>query len=303
MQPGPPPEHHQSGPPPYRPAAGSPPASAQWSAPPSSASTPRAAQAAADRRGRPGLIVVVALLVEVIVIAAADNQWVAQRLSDNALSNTGAVGHDLTLSVLTYQWRFSPSSNDVFHILYAQYALLAVVLVGTALLVLAAARGEARFARVFFGAWTGVIAASGVGSMVRGFVLDSRMLGGQSRLRFALFSDIGPTQYVFVGALALGMLVGLAAGLTAVMTRRRAEPEAGRVAEPVPEPVPAVPAQRDVDSRDEAPTTQFERPRTEADATQQFSPVRDEPDPADATAEPEPTQAMPRVEGDRRDSW
>jgi hypothetical protein len=51
---------------------------------------------------------------------------------------------------------------------------------------------------------------------------------------------------------------------------------------------------------DDAPTTQFER-RTDLDATQQFGPPPETPAPPPAAppAEPEPTQAMPRVEDNR----
>src|ERR1700710_136677 len=104
---------------------------------------------------RPGRVVLAAVLTEVVLIGAADNQWVAQRVSDHALDHQGSAGFDLAYALLTFQWRFAPTSTDVFHSLYGQWALLAVVLLGTALLVLGVSRGPASFSRVFFGTWAG----------------------------------------------------------------------------------------------------------------------------------------------------
>src|SRR5436309_1511195 len=79
-----------------------------------------------------------------------------------------------------------------------------------ALLVLLVARAGAGFARVFFGTWAAVVVATGLGAIVRAASADHRLLGGKSRFQYALFSDIGPSQYVFVAGLGLGLLVALA---------------------------------------------------------------------------------------------
>ncbi len=276
-----------------QPAAGWPPASGGWAEQPSGAAAPRVAPAAGQRRrGRPGLVVLVAVLVEIIVIAAADNQSVAQRVSDAALEHPGSLGYDFALALLTFQWRFSPAAGDRLHTLYGQWALIAVFLVVTAFLVALVARGRTGFGRVLFGTWAAVVAAAGIGAIVRAAIVDGRLLQGKSRFQYALFSDIGPSQYVFVGGLGLGLLVALAAAFTAVAARRDAEAESAPTARPAAatqvlpaarrrphrQPVaPSQPAGREPDPRVDAPTTQFER----------------------TPAEPEATQAMPRLNDTR----
>jgi hypothetical protein len=291
MQPGPSPEYQHPASAAQQPAAGWPPPG-HWGTQPSGAATAPPHGTVQRRTGRPGLVLLVALLVEIIVIAAADNQSIAQRVSDAALDHQGSLGYDFALALLTFQWRFSPAPGDRFHTLYGQWVLIGVLLVVTALLVLLVARAGAGFARVFFGTWAAVVAATGLGAIARAASADHRLLGGKSRFQYALFSDIGPSQYVFVAGLGLGLLVALAAGLTAVAARR----DTDTPAPPRSAAVAAVAAP----PQDDAPTTQFER-GPDLDATRQFRPPAAEPDPAeqfrsprDAPPEPEPTQATRR---------
>lgn len=280
-----PPEYPPPGPPPMQPAAGWPPPGHPVVAPPAAAA-PAVVQ---QRRTRPGLVALVAVLIEIVAIAAADNQWVAQRVSDHN-DVLGTTGNDLAFTLLTYQWRFSPRAGDVFHVLYGQWALIAVVLVLTALLVGLASSASARFAPVFFGSWAAVVAATCVGAIVRGAVVDSRLAGGRTRFQFILFSNYGPSQYVVVAALVLGFVVAIGAAITALSARH--EPQAVPASGPVQLP------------RDDAPTTQLER-RPDDDATQQFRPpprdpieqFRSTPEPP---PEPEPTQELPPVRDEER---
>src|SRR4051794_32900136 len=111
MQPGPPPDFQQPRPAVSQPAAGWPPAWGQHGPRqpgPGAATPPAQTRSAAPqpRAGRPGLVALVAVLIEVIVIAAADNQWVAERVSDAALDHPDSLGYDASLALLTFQWRF-----------------------------------------------------------------------------------------------------------------------------------------------------------------------------------------------------
>src|SRR4051794_28022773 len=94
---------HPHGPPPAQPAAGWPPPGHQ--VPPAMQTAERSAATNEERRNRPGLVALVAVLVEIIAIAAADNQWVAQKVSDRN-DVLGTTGNDLAFTLLTYQWRF-----------------------------------------------------------------------------------------------------------------------------------------------------------------------------------------------------
>ena len=329
MQPGPPPEYQQPGLPVQQPAAGWPPAPGHWGpqSPPAAATSPAVEPA---RAGRPGLVTLVAVLVEIIVIAAAGNQWVGDRVND-AADQPGTLGYDAASALLTFYWRFGVASNDPFHTVYGQWALLGVLLVVSTFLIALAARGPARFARVFFGTWAAVVVATGLGAIARGAIVDGRLLQGKSRFQYALFSGIGPSQYVFVAGLALGFVVGLAAGFTALAARRDDEAPARRegfapVVTPAPveqrsggadeapttqfeqrpsgtDAAPTTQFEQRPSGTDAAPTTQFERTGpADPDATQAFRPARDEPDPIEQfrpQREPEPTQEMRRVEDDR----
>lgn len=285
MQPGPPPEYSPSGPPPAQPAAGWPPPGHQ---PPASASTSRPAEpVVAARRTRPGLVVLAAVLTEAVLIAGADNQWVVDRLTKSAAQHSGSLGSDLSYAVLNFGWRAQPLPIDVINFLHAQWAMLALIVALTAFLVWLAARG-AGFASVFFGTWTAVAAATSVGAIVRNALIDSSVMQGQSRFHFALFGQIVvSSKYVLISGLGLGFIVGLVAGIVAALVSRR-------------EVVPAAVGDRPV-VRDDAPTTQLERPPADAGPTQQFAPVQEDPieqfrGARDTRAEPEPTQELPRAE-------
>jgi hypothetical protein len=173
---------------------------------------------AVDKRGRPGLIVLVAFLVELVVIAGLGNQSVSKHLSSFSSShNTQFVGRSAG-ALLTYSWRFTPMRNDHFHLWLSQILAVLTVLVVTALLVLAVTRGPITFGRAFFGIWMAVVVASCLAGFVAHLVTSAYDFEPGSRFTSAVFT--GPNASTFAAGVALGFVVALIASLVAISTRR-----------------------------------------------------------------------------------
>lgn len=194
---------------------------------------------------RTGAVVLAALLTELVVIGAACNQWVTEKVAHSltrSFINGGSQGsQDLRAAVLTYNWRFAPQSGDTEHIWLSQLLMILTVLVLTALLVAAAVRGPGSFVRAFASCWMAVIAATLVGAYVRGLVRDEV---GDSALRItrAVFGNLGPNTVTMFAALVLGLAVALVGGIVAVATRGPAP--TGERAAPVEEPAFPLPPEQ-----------------------------------------------------------
>ncbi|MBN9621321.1 MAG: hypothetical protein J0H43_16590, partial [Actinobacteria bacterium] len=174
------------------------------------------------RRARVGVIALVALVTQIVVIAAADNQWVANRIAKHvATSHSGAQVH-LGQSWLSYAWRFSPLSGDHYHVWLSNLLLVLVTIVLSTLLVFAFVRGPVTFFRAFFGVWLAIVAATQVGAVVRGLVNTLPADPSQgSRVIRAMFGSFGPTSQTVWASAALGLVVGLITAIVAVATRRK----------------------------------------------------------------------------------
>jgi hypothetical protein len=196
--------------------------------PASQTTGPPAAEQAPPRRepgvARPGVIAFAALLTEIVIIGAACNQWVSPRIVDQirrSFANGGSQGvRDLKASLLTYNWRFTPLAGDTEHRWLGQVLLVLTVLALTAFLIGVIVRGQASFARVFFTCWVAVVAATTIGTYVRGFVTDSP--GSALRITRAVFGPLGPNAFTVLAGLVLGLVVGVVAGWVGMATRRPA---------------------------------------------------------------------------------
>jgi hypothetical protein len=197
-------------------------------------------RAAPPRRARTGLIVLAALLTELIVIAAADNQWVSDRILRDELRTNSLTLRSLANSWLTYTWRLSPRDGANANQLWAsQIALVVVVLGVTALLVTAVVRGPITFGRAFFGTWMAVIVATLVGAFVRGLIepFGKLQLANSNRVTRAAFGSFGVNQGAVAAGFGLGLLVALLAAIVAVVSRRTP----ADAPDPAAAPVPAAP--------------------------------------------------------------
>jgi hypothetical protein len=213
-------------------------------------------------RARTGLIVLAALLTELIVIAAADNQWVSNKILRNELRTNSVTLHSLASSWLTYTWRLSPRDGANANQVWAsQIALVVVVLLLTGLLVAAVVRGPITFGRAFFGTWMAVIVATLVGAFVRGLIepFGKLQLTNSNRVTRAAFGSFGVNQAAVAAGFGLGLLVALVAAIVAVVSRRAST----QPADPAAEQAPAAPPYQQPEQpppyygNDESATTQL----------------------------------------------
>ena len=176
------------------------------------------------RKGRPGVIVVIALVVELVAICALANQVVTKHLLNFAANHHDRFAGHLVAAFTTYQWRFTAQPGDRANEPLAHACLVLTVLVLTALLVLAVCRGPVTFGRAFFGTWMAVIVSTLVGQVVFDLVSPPPYPHGFSALAGALFT--GPNAAGFVAGLMLGFVTAVFAAIFAVATRRIVRPPA-----------------------------------------------------------------------------
>jgi hypothetical protein len=181
------------------------------------------------KQGRPGVIVLIAFVVEVVAIGALANEVVAKHLASFVASHHDRfVGH-LVAAFLTYEWRVSAQPGDRANEPLAHACLDLVVLALTALLVLAVCRGAVTFARAFFGTWMAVLAATVVGQFVFDLISPPPYPPGFGHFSGAVFT--GPNGFGVVAGLLLGLVTAIFAAIFAVATRRTVRP-AGVYREP-----------------------------------------------------------------------
>ena len=170
------------------------------------------------RKGRPGVIVLIAFVVQLVAIAALANQIVTKHLLDFAATyHDRFVGH-LVAAFTTYQWRVSAQPGDRANEPLAHACLILTVLVLTALLVLAVCRGPVTFGRAFFGTWMAVVVSTLVGQVVFDLVSPPPYPHGFGHLAGAVFT--GPNGAGFAAGVMLGLVTAVFAAIFAVATRR-----------------------------------------------------------------------------------
>jgi hypothetical protein len=175
---------------------------------------------------RPGLIVLTAIVAQIVIIAAACNQWVTVRVARSILNDDSQFFRDVKASLLTYNWRFSPQDTDHQHIWLGQTLLILITLVFSAVLIAVVVRGAVTFDRAFLGCWMAITVATMLGAYARGLVNDAAGTT-TSRLTRSLFGPLGPTSTTFFAGLVLGLVVAALAATVAVTTRRAVQPATG----------------------------------------------------------------------------
>lgn len=183
------------------------------------------------RTGRPGVIVLIAFIVEVVVIGALANQVVTKHLVNFAADHNDQFAGHLVAAFTTYQWRIGAQAGDRANEPLAHACLILVVLALTALLVLAVCRGSVTFGRAFLGTWLAVIVSTLVGQIVFDLVSPPPYPPGFNHVSGAVFT--GPDGFGFFAGLMLGLVTAIFVAIFAVATRRTFRPAAPtRVEEP-----------------------------------------------------------------------
>jgi hypothetical protein len=182
-------------------------------------------------RVRPWLVAITALLTELVVIAAVDNQGVAGALRnylDDPAHRFADYSRGALDAALTFSWRFAPDHGQATHEWAAQLAGIGTLLLLTLLAVAVVARGVGGFGRVLVSVWAVVAILTPVAIMVRNVIVVPSTPGPlQSRVGQSVYGyqDFGP---VLVAGLALGLVTALVAAIVALLSRRPVGGPAGR---------------------------------------------------------------------------
>jgi hypothetical protein len=182
-------------------------------------------------RIRPWLVAITALLTELVVIAAVDNQGVAGALRnylDDPAHRFADYSRGALDAALTFSWRFAPDHGQATHGWAAQLAGIGTLLLLTLLAVAVVARGVGGFGRVLVSVWAVVAILTPVAIMVRNVIVVPSTPGPlQSRVGQSVYGyqDFGP---VLVAGLALGLVTALVAAIVALLSRRPVGGPAGR---------------------------------------------------------------------------
>ena len=174
------------------------------------------------KQGRPGVIVLIAFVVQLVAIASLANQVVTKHLKSYVGEHPYAFPGRLVEAMLVYQWRLGSQPGDRANEPIAHTCLDLVVLALTALLVYAVTRGAITFVRAFVGTWLAVIAATLVGQVVFGLISPPPYPPRFSHLQGALF--LVPDGFGFIAGVVLGFVTALFAAIFAVATRRTIRP-------------------------------------------------------------------------------
>lgn len=196
-------------------------------APTSAAPAPARAQPGAARTG---LVVFASLVTEIVIIGAACNQWVSDRIGDqiirSALHNGSPTVRDFKQALFAFNWRYAPRSFDHQHNWLSQLLMIFTLLVLSGAVISLVARGPITFGRALFGCWAAVVFATVPASYVRGLVSEGNT-SSSPRVTQALFEQLGPNTPTIFAGLVLGFVTGVVAGLVAVGTRRAPVVERG----------------------------------------------------------------------------
>lgn len=169
-----------------------------------------------------------AAVVELIVLAAAGNQWVFDHLVKHQSSTELARNQRLKASLTSFAWRFSPEQHQRMVWLGEIVAVLGLIIVVFLLVYafVAPIRGPRSFVTVFLGTWGIVfgitqIAAIGRIMIAYGDIFSPKDPDGLGRWWYAVFD--GPNAETVLFAAGSGLLVAIAAGIVAVTTSRDME--------------------------------------------------------------------------------
>ena len=170
------------------------------------------------KQSRPGVIVLIALVVELVAILSLANQVVAKHLTTYGRHHPFAFPGRLALAATVYRWQVNAQPGDRANELLAHLCLDLVVLVLTALLVYVLTRGSVTFLRAFFGTWLTVIVATMLGSVVFALVSPPPYPAQLKHVTGAVFYV--PSGFGLVAGVVLGFVTALFAAIFAVATRR-----------------------------------------------------------------------------------
>jgi len=198
------------------------------------------------RRAPTFVVALTAAIVELVLVAAAGNQWVVDHLVKNESARELPRNHAVRAALTSFPWRWTPESHQRMIWLGEIVAVVGLVIV-VFLLVFAFVgpmRAPRSFFSVFLGLWGIVVALTQIAAIGRtmlayGDLAQGADPQGLGRFWFSVFDGPSADTVLFGGA--TGLIVALVAGILAATTSRRAEEgeEAGAPEATEPDEVPA----------------------------------------------------------------
>ena len=184
------------------------------------------------RRAPAFLVALTAALTELIILAAAGNQWTVDHLIRHAAANELPRDHLLKLALTSFAWRFTPQT-DARMIWIGGIVAAAGLVVAVLLLVwvfVGPMRAPRSFVAVFLGTWGLVVAVTQIAAIGQTLLAYSdgfpnvRAPSGLGRFWFSVFE--GPSSLTVLFGGASGLVVALVAAIFAsVSNRAAAEPD------------------------------------------------------------------------------
>ncbi|HZE50239.1 MAG TPA: hypothetical protein VE074_11800 [Jatrophihabitantaceae bacterium] len=268
------------------------------------------------RRAPTFLVAFCAAIVELVLVAAAGNQWIVNHLVKNESARELPRNRELKSALTAFPWRWTPRSHERMLWLGEVVAVVGLVVV-VFLLVIALVgpmRPPRRFLPVFLGVWGVVVGLTQIAAIGRALLaygnlpkdVDPERLG---RFWFSVFD--GPTADTVLFGGVSGLIVAIVAGIVAVVTSRgtdKAEPgdELGGPSGTEPDDVPdwsaAIGSTQAIGSTPDIGSTQAIGSTPDVSSTQAIGREADPvaswppPDPADRVSgwpAPEPPRSEP----------
>jgi hypothetical protein len=181
------------------------------------------------RRAPTAVVAFCAALAELVVVAAAGNQWVVDHLARNAKPSELPRNRELKAALTSFPWRWTPEHHQRMLWLGEIVAVVGLVVV-LFLLMLAFVgpmRAPRRFVAVFLGTWGIVVALTQIAAIGQGMLaysdLDKSSVDPDRLGRFWFGVFDGPTSETVLFGGASGLIVAIVAGAVAVLTSRRAD--------------------------------------------------------------------------------
>lgn len=178
-----------------------------------------------------------AAITELVILAAAGNQWVFDHLVKNAAGNELPRNHELKATLTSLPWRFTPPKGQ--HTIWLAQLLTDIGLVVLVFLLIWAYTTALRLPRGFFavllGVWGIVAGATQVAVIVRSLIVYGSVFGSArdpdrlGRVWYSVFR--APTGETLLLGAASGLLVAIVAAIVALITNKRAVAAAEEEAE------------------------------------------------------------------------
>jgi hypothetical protein len=178
-------------------------------------------------RRAPTLVVALsAALVELVIVAAAGNQWVVDHLVKNESASEAPRTREAKAVLTAFPWRWTPENHQRMIWLGEIVAGIGMVILVFLLVFafVAPIRAPRSFVSVWLGVWGLVLGITQVAVIGRTMIAYSELPDGANPQRLGRFSLAifdGPTaQTVLFGGVS-GLIVAIVAGVVASVTSRR----------------------------------------------------------------------------------